>query len=332
MQPNGRDRYEGAVIKLDRGYPLVSLSDGRTIRCEHATSLVKRKTDRAVIGDRVEVHLPAGHEKGIIEAIYPRTTKFVRKDPTERALPQTLASNFDLVLIAQPAEEVNFKRLERELVLAHETGATVAVVLTKADLIGESAEVHETIDKVRSLVGHDAVFVVSQDGPASIEQVGSFIAEGNKTAVLIGRSGVGKSSLVNLLVGQDIQATTPVRESDGKGRHTTVSREIITLPKGGFVVDMPGVRGLGLWDAEVGIKAAFSEIEDLAQQCKFRDCSHTKEQGCAVREAVEEGALSQMRLDSYLRLKQENDEVAAKRVEAARIRERRGHPRHRGVK
>lgn len=98
------------------------------------------------------------------------------------------------------------------------------------------------------------------------------------------------------------------------------------------MVDMPGVRGLGLWDAEVGIKAAFSEIEDLAQQCKFRDCSHTKEQGCAVREAVEEGALSQMRLDSYLRLKQENDEVAAKRVEAARIRERRGHPRHRGVK
>lgn len=96
------------------------------------TGLVKRKTDRAVIGDRVEVHLPAGHEKGIIEAVYPRTTKFVRKDPTERALPQTLASNFDLVLIAQPAEEVNFKRLERELVLAHETGATVAVVLTKA--------------------------------------------------------------------------------------------------------------------------------------------------------------------------------------------------------
>ena len=171
------------MIKLDRGYPLVSLSDGRTIRCEHATSWVKRKTDRAVIGDRVEVHLPAGHEKGIIEAIYPRTTKFVRKDPTERALPQTLASNFDLVLIAQPAEEVNFKRLERELVLAHETGATVAVVLTKADLIGESAEVHETIDKVRSLVGHDAVFVVSQDDPASIEQEGSFIAEGNKTSV-----------------------------------------------------------------------------------------------------------------------------------------------------
>lgn len=98
------------------------------------------------------------------------------------------------------------------------------------------------------------------------------------------------------------------------------------------MVDMPGVRGLGLWDAEAGIKAAFSEIEDLAQQCKFRDCSHTKEQGCAVREAVEEGTLSQMRLDSYLRLKQENDEVAAKRVEAARIRERRGHPRHRTAK
>lgn len=323
---------EGVVVKLDRGYPLVQLPDGSKVRCEHATSLVKKKTDRAVIGDRVRVNYPEGHEKGIIEEILPRSTQFIRKDPTERALPQTLASNFDLVLIAQPIEEVNFKRLERELVLAHETGAAVAVVLTKADLAQENERSTETLARVRALVGSDPVLVVSQEDSASIEDVAHLIAQDARTAVLIGRSGVGKSSLVNLLVGDDIQRTTPVRRSDGKGRHTTVSREIIALPQGGFIVDMPGVRGLGLWDAEEGIKAAFSEIEALAQRCKFRDCAHDREAGCAVRAAVEEGTLAPERLESYLRLKQENEEVQAKRVEAERIRERRGHPRHRGGK
>lgn len=323
---------EGIVIKLDRGYPLVQLSDGAKVRCEHATSLVKKKTDRAVIGDRVLIAIPEGHEKGIIEEILPRVTQFVRKDPTERALPQTLASNFDLVLIAQPVEEVNFKRLERELVLAHETGAAVAVILTKADLAHDSTQFDETCARVRAFVGNDPVLVVSQDDPASIERIAHLIAEGNRTAVLIGRSGVGKSSLVNLLVGEEVQRTTPVRTSDGKGRHTTVSREIIALPQGGFVVDMPGVRGLGLWDADEGIKAAFHEIEELAQQCKFRDCSHEHEKGCAVRAAVEAGTLSPERLESYLRLKKESEEIQTKRVEAERIRERRGHPRHRGGK
>ncbi len=323
---------EGVVVKLDRGYPLVQLFDGSMIRCEHATSLVKKKTDRAVIGDRVRINYPEGHEKGIIEDIYPRTTCFVRKDPTERAVPQTLASNFDLVLVAQPVEEVNFKRLERELVLAHETGARVAVVLTKADLAQESDRFELICDRVRALVGADPVLVVNQEDRSSIDAVARLIAQDNSTAVLIGRSGVGKSSLVNLLVGEDIQRTTPVRASDGKGRHTTVSREIIPLPHGGFVMDMPGVRGLGLWDADAGIKATFSEIEELAQHCKFRDCAHDREAGCAVREAVEEGSLALERLESYLRLKQENEEVHARRIEAERIRTRRGHPRHRSGK
>ncbi len=319
---------QGHVVKLDRGYPLVRLENGEEIRCEHAISLVKGSDKRAVVGDYVRVSLPQGHDKGIIEETLPRRTCFVRKDPTERALPQTLAANFDLVVVAQPIEEVNIRRLERELVLAHETGAQVMVVLTKADLMASAEEVEEVRRRIDGFVGNDELLAVSDRSPESVQRLAQAIAEGDKTAVLIGRSGVGKSSLVNMLVGSQVQKTTEVR-SDGKGRHTTVSREIIDLPGGGHIIDMPGVRGLGLWDAEEGIGAAFSDVEELAQGCRFRDCSHANEPGCAVRAAVDEGRLSPARLESYLRLRDESKQVQKKREEAERIRTRRGHPRRR---
>ena len=242
----------GQVVKLDRGYPLVRTDEGSFVRCEHATALVKGEEVRAVIGDFVEVTVPEGHDKGIIESILPRTRAFVRKDPTERALPQVLAANFDRVFVAQPLSDVNVRRLERELVLAYETGAAVTVVLTKADLAESDAEVASVRDRVRALVGPDVqTLVVSENDPVSVEAVRDLVPR-NTTAVLLGKSGVGKSSLVNMLVGSDIQETTPVRD-DGKGRHTTVSREMVPIPGGGFMVDMPGVRGLGLWEADAGI-------------------------------------------------------------------------------
>ena len=140
------------------------------------------------------------------------------------------------------------------------------------------------------------------------------------TAVFIGKSGVGKSSLVNLLVGHEVQETAEVREGDGKGRHTTVSREMIPVPAGGFVVDMPGVRGLGLWDADAGIEAAFADVEQLAEQCRFRDCRHLDEPGCAVRAAVDSGELSEARFASYQGLRQETAQVKERREEARRLR------------
>lgn len=318
----------GKVVKLDRGFPLVRLESGEELRCEHAIALVKGSDKRAVVGDNVRVSLPEGHDKGIIEETLPRSTCFVRKDPTERALPQTLAANFDLVIVAQPIEEVNIRRLERELVLAHETGAQVMVVLTKADLAASPEEVERVRQSVDGFVGNDQLMAVSDRVPESVAALAGIIAQDDKTAVLIGRSGVGKSSLVNLLVGRNVQKTTEVR-SDGKGRHTTVSREIIDLPGGGHIIDMPGVRGLGLWDADEGINAAFSDVEELAQNCRFRDCTHTNEPNCAVRAAVEAGELSAQRLDSYLRLRSESKQVKKKREEAERIRTRRGHPRRR---
>ncbi len=131
---------------------------------------------------------------------------------------------------------------------------------------------------------------------------------------------MGKSSLVNLLVGHEVQETAEVREGDGKGRHTTVSREMIPVPGGGFVVDMPGVRGLGLWDADAGIEAAFADVEQLAEQCRFRDCRHQDEPGCAVRAAVDSGELSEARFASYQGLRQETAQVKERREEARRLR------------
>ena len=162
------------------------------------------------------------------------------------------------------------------------------------------------------------MLVVSEDDPASVEAVRALLAPGT-TTVLIGRSGVGKSSLVNMLVGAEVLSVGAVREGDGKGRHTTVSREIVEVPGAGRIVDMPGVRGLGLWDAEEGIGAAFPDVEALAAQCRFRDCTHHEEPGCAVRAAVESSELTPERYASYQALQQEMAAMRDRREEARRM-------------
>lgn len=309
----------GVVVKLDRGYPLVKCDDGKSYRCEHATALVKGERVRAVVGDYVNVSVPEGHDKGIIESIEGRRTSFVRRDPAERTSGQVLAANFELVIVAEPIDMLNRRRLERELVLAHETGARVAVVLTKTDLVSSEAE-SATRHDVERLAGDSVAVLAASVGDAeSVERVRSLVAPG-ETAILIGKSGVGKSSLVNALVGDSVQETGEVRLCDGKGRHTTVDRVMIEIPGGGAIVDMPGVRGLGMWDAEVGLGAAFSDVEGFAASCRFRDCKHVDEPGCAVLAAIVSGKLSKTRLDSYRSLASEAESVRERRDEARRKR------------
>ncbi|MBQ9069696.1 MAG: ribosome small subunit-dependent GTPase A [Eggerthellaceae bacterium] len=318
----------GIVVQLDRGFPLVRLDDGRMVRCKHATALVKGEKIRAVIGDKVSVDVSDNADVAQIAEILPRSNEFLRRDPAERSQAQVLAANFDTVIVAHPLAELNVRRLERELVLAHETGARVVVALTKADLASDD-QAAQNEDLARRIVGESgAVEVVSEAVPPSIELLRSHVPA-ETIAVLIGRSGVGKSSLVNLLAGAQVQATTPVREADGKGRHTTVNRAIVPIGGGGFVVDMPGVRGMGLWESDAGIEAAFADVVARAAECKFRDCTHADEPGCAVRAAVEAGTLHSERLASYQRLVKENDDQHAAAEEAQRIRGRTGHPRRR---
>lgn len=316
----------GMVVKLDRGFPLIRTQDGGEFRCKHATAYVKGGNLRAVIGDQVKIDLPDGADMAQIIDILPRKNQFIRKDPAERAVAQVLAANFDTVIIAHPLSELNIRRLERELVLAHETGARVVVALTKSDLVEDEAQLSGTFDLVRDIASDRVdVLLVSEKEPESIELVRSYIPEGS-VAILIGRSGVGKSSMVNLLAGGHVMDTTPVRESDGKGRHTTVSRAMIEVRGGGLVVDMPGVRGLGLWESSAGIAAAFSDVAELAEKCRFRDCRHEKEPGCAVLAAVEAGEIPIARVESYRNLIQENEEQRKRREEAERLASRGGAP------
>lgn len=303
------------VSRVDRGLPLVSTESGSE-RAEPATHLLKsgREWDgRAVVGDWVALARPAGHDMPIIEAILPRKSAFTRKDPGDQTEEQVLIANVDVVFVVQSLSGggINARRLERELVVAWESGAIPVIILTKADVC-------ENVEEQRMLaeeIAHGVdVIVESAVTGVGIEDVRSLVAHG-KTAALLGGSGVGKSTLVNRLVGDEVQETKAVRSSDDKGRHTTVARELVTLPGGGILIDTPGMRALALWDAAEGLGAAFPEIEALSHRCRFRDCKHADEPGCAVLEAVKSGEIPERRVESYLRLTQEMEDLARRQDE-----------------
>lgn len=294
-------RAPGRVVRSDRGFVFVMTADG-VIIARPATSLLKAADDGGlpVVGDWV---LIGGDEaEPLVEVVLERTTAIIRRDPGKAARLQVLAANVDVVLITHPiADAPNLSRLERELALVWDSGARPVVVLTKADL---SADVDAAIEVVDSIAPGVVVHVTSAVSGRGMDEVRAYLEHGD-TLALIGPSGSGKSTLVNALAGEDLQLTREVRVSDGKGRHTTVSRELIPLPGGGLIIDSPGLRAVGMWDSAEGIDQAFSDIAELAEQCRFRDCTHTGEPGCAVEAAVEAGTLPARRLESYRSLQAE---------------------------
>ena len=299
LRAGPRDSVPGRVVRVDKGWATVATAPG-TIRAKTAGNDV-------ATGDWVLV------ARGAVAGVLPRRSTFVRGDPIEgRARkPQVVAANVDVVLVVQSLTNgPNLRRLERELVLAFESGAMPVVVLTKADLV-DDARARQAVGDAASAAPDVEVIATSAVTGAGVEQV-RVLAHENRTLALIGASGVGKSTLVNALTGEASQATRDVRAHDQRGRHTTTARELISLPDGGLVVDTPGLRAVSLWDADEGLARVFADIEALAAQCRFANCTHNTEPGCAVLAAIDAGTLDPARFEHYRRLDAELDERAAR--------------------
>ncbi|HEU4935007.1 MAG TPA: ribosome small subunit-dependent GTPase A [Vicinamibacterales bacterium] len=277
------------------------------------------RADFPAVGDWVAVQPPEHSGDSRIVAVLPRRSRFSRRaagDPTEE---QVVAANIDTVfLVAGLDGDFNPRRIERYLLVAVESGASPVVVLNKADLAADAAAM---ADVVRASVGDVPVHVVSCQVPAGVDVLRQYLGTG-QTAALLGSSGVGKSTIVNRLVGQDLLKTVDVRESDSRGRHTSTARQMIVLPEAGVLIDTPGMRELQLWDSG-DVRDAFGDIEELAGSCRFRDCRHREEPGCAVLDAVSSGALARGRLESYHKLQDEQAFHARQLDQRTQIEERR---------
>jgi ribosome biogenesis GTPase / thiamine phosphate phosphatase len=278
-----------------------------------AAPRLARSGELPAVGDWVAVD----RGRGFVEAVLPRRSALSRKEVWHAAREQVLAANVDVAFLVQALPlDFNVRRLERYLAMAWESGAQPVVLLTKTDLV-EDVEPWLTVVEGTTL-GAAPVVALSAVTGDHLDDIRVFF-EGNKTAVLLGSSGVGKSTLVNALLGDEVLETRDVRAGDQRGRHTTVHRELILLPGGGVVIDTPGIRELQLWDAD--LEQTFGDVEAVAAECRFSDCSHTSEPGCAVREALAEGTLSRERWTSYVKLQRELDALEVRRD--ARLRKER---------
>jgi len=249
-------------------------------------------------------------DRSTIHFVFDRQSKFSRKTAGKKTEEQIVAVNVDTVLLVSSLNrEFNARRIERYLTLAWESGARPIVVLNKSDLCENVSELRREAEEAAMGVRTVVASIVSGDGIAELREI---VRTGGTTA-LLGSSGVGKSSLINAILGREIQATKEVREGDDRGRHTTTSRQLIVVAGGGVLLDTPGMRELQLWDASEGIAQAFSDVQELAQRCKFRDCSHKDEPGCAVREAVDE-----QRLANFHKLQREEEFLESKQDDALR--------------
>jgi len=270
------------------------------------------------VGDWVAASPGEAGGPAIIHHVLPRRTAFTRKAVSGGV--QVIAANVDVAfLTASLNADLNPRRLERYLASAWQSGAAPVVLLTKADLC---ADVEAVVTNIRGVAGDAPIHAISSLTGEGLETLMTYLAPG-RTAVLVGSSGAGKSTLANALVGAERMVTQAIRESDGQGRHTTSHRELILLPGGGLLLDTPGMRELGLWDSDEGLSATFEDIESLAATCKFGDCSHSNEPGCAVRAALEAGEIDDARWRSYQKLRRELAHLESREDPALRAAKRR---------
>ena len=302
----------GRVVQVDRGECDVVTADGMV---RAGSDSVRAQAETApVTGDWVQVTRQDG--VALISRVLSRSTALTRRDPAERDAEQVLAANFDVVgIVAGLDRPLPPGRFERMLVMARDSGAAIVILLTKADRAPDAASAAAT---VRAVAGDVAVLTLSVRSGLGVTDLRSQLGPG-RTLALVGASGSGKSSLVNALAGGEVVATAAVRASDRRGRHTTIARRLVLLPGGGgMVLDTPGVRALGLTDAQEALSRVFSDIEERGRGCRFADCAHESEPDCAVTAAVEGGEVDARRVERFLALR---DELEQQRIrEATRAR------------
>jgi ribosome biogenesis GTPase len=283
------------VIYTDQGEITARISG----KIRHQTTELQ---DFPSVGDWVLLDLHPGEEMARIDGILPRSSLFSRKMASSQTQEQVIAANVDTVFLVSGLDgDFNPRRIERYLVLTWESGANPVIVLNKADAC---PNVEECLAQVEAIAPGIPVLVISAMNHQAMEEVRSHIQPG-KTIALLGSSGVGKSTITNSLMGQAIQATQAVREGDSRGRHTTTHRELLRLPTGGLLIDTPGMRELQLWAGDAPLQETFADVEAIALQCRFRDCRHAQEPGCAVQVAIATGMLDSSRFASYQRLQKE---------------------------
>lgn len=277
------------------------------------------KTEFPCVGDWVVVEQMPGEEKGVIHQVLPRFSSFKRRAAGETSAIQTIAVNVDYAfLVMSLNHDFNVRRLERYLLATWDSRANPVVVLTKKD---QCENIQQYLQALQSVAFGVPVHTVSSITLEGIDELQNVLA-GSKTGALLGSSGVGKSSLINALAGTELMTVQEVRENDSKGRHTTTHREMVLLPTGGLLIDTPGMREFQLGDYSEGVESGFSDVENLADSCKFHDCAHVNEPGCAIQEAIESGALQPERFRSYVKLKRELAHMERKSDLAAQKAER----------
>lgn len=279
--------------------------------------------DFPAVGDWVAAEIRPGEGNATIHAVLPRRSKFSRKAAGGRPDEQIAAANFDYVfIIASLNHDLNSRRLERYLTAAWESGGLPVLILSKADLSEDTDSIKLMMESTAPGVPVHAVSALSGHG---LDELSIYTSKG-KTIVFMGSSGVGKSTLLNRLAGNEIMEVNDIREDDSKGRHTTTYRQLALVPSGCMIIDTPGMRELTVWDGDEGIGAAFNDIEELGRKCRFRDCRHGNEPGCAVNEAVRAGTLSAERLAGYIKLQKEISFLERKKghklVQAGKVREK----------